>query len=65
MKDHIVQAKWEEISGILKEKWGELTDDDLMQAEGNKDYLIGKLMENYNWTKERAEEEVKVMRLGI
>lgn len=65
MDENTIEGKWKQIAGTLKEKWGNLTDDDLMQAEGNKEYLIGKLQEYYGWTKERAEEEVKVMRLGI
>ncbi len=63
MKDYLIQGKWKEICGTLKVKWGELTDDDLEQCEGHKEYLIGKLQEYYGWSEERAEEEVKVMRI--
>ena len=36
-----LKGRWNEIRGRIKEKWGQLTDDDLRQAEGNTDQLIG------------------------
>jgi len=36
-----LKGRWNEIRGQIKEKWGQLTDDDLRQAEGNTDQLIG------------------------
>ncbi len=59
MDNNVIQGKWKQISGTLKAKWGELTDDDLKQAEGNKEYLIGKLQEKYGLTKEKAADELK------
>jgi len=43
MNEDTVIVKWKQVSGKLKEKWAKLTDDDLKAAEGNKDYLVGKL----------------------
>lgn len=54
----IIQGKWKQLKGSVKEKWGELTDDELDQIEGNKDKLAGKLQEKYGWTKDRAEAEI-------
>lgn len=54
----IIQGKWTQMKGAVKEKWGELTDDELDQIEGNKDKLVGKLQEKYGWAKDRAETEV-------
>jgi len=36
-----LKGRWNEIRGKIKEKWGQLTDDDLGQSEGNTDQLIG------------------------
>jgi uncharacterized protein YjbJ (UPF0337 family) len=44
--------------GKLKEKWGKLTDDELDQAEGNRDYLIGKVQEKYGLSKEEAQKQL-------
>ena len=54
-----VGGKWKQLSGRIKQKWGQLTDDDLKQAEGNREYLFGKLQEKYGLAKEKAEEELK------
>jgi len=36
-----LKGKWNQIKGDIKRKWGQVTDDDLMQAEGSEDKLIG------------------------
>ena len=41
----IIQGKWKQLKGATKVKWGELTDDELDQIDGNKDKLAGKLQE--------------------
>ncbi|WP_134680081.1 CsbD family protein [Paracoccus ravus] len=51
----IVEGKWNQVKGSIKEKWGELTDDDLTEIDGRKDQLSGKLQEKYGWTKEETE----------
>lgn len=38
-----IKGNWNELKGKLKEKYGELTDDDLVYAEGQKDQLLGRL----------------------
>jgi uncharacterized protein YjbJ (UPF0337 family) len=43
--------------GQAKEWWGKLTDDDLEQAGGKADQLIGLLQQKYGYTREQAEEE--------
>jgi len=41
----------------LKAWWGKLTDDDLEQAGGNAEQIVGLLQQNYGYTRKRAEEE--------
>ena len=36
-----LQGNWNELKGKLREKWGQLTNDDLQTAHGNVDQLIG------------------------
>jgi uncharacterized protein YjbJ (UPF0337 family) len=43
--------------GQVKEWWGKLTDDDLEQANGKADQLIGLLQQKYSYTREQAEKE--------
>lgn len=37
---------------------GDLTDDDFQIAEGDAEYLAGKLQEDYGWGRDRAHTEV-------
>lgn len=54
----IIEGKWKQLKGATKVKWGELTDDELDQIDGNKDKLAGKLQEKYGWTKDEAERNI-------
>ena len=59
MNQDIIQGQWKQLKGSLKAKFGRLTDDDLARADGNHQYLVGKLQERYGYAKEEAEREVK------
>lgn len=47
-----LKGNWNELKGQLKEKYGELTDDDLTYAEGQEDQLLGKLQQKTGESKE-------------
>jgi len=59
MNQDIIQGQWKQLKGSLKAKFGKLTDDDLARADGNHQYLVGKLQERYGYAKDEAEREVK------
>ena len=59
MNEDIIKGNWSQLSGRLKEKWGKLTDDDVTQSEGHREYLIGRLQERYGIAKEKAEVQIK------
>lgn len=59
MNSDVIKGKWKQFTGKIKERWGDLTDDDLQAADGHAEYLVGKLQERYGWSKERAEQEVR------
>jgi len=52
-----VKGKWSQFAGKVKEKWGDLTDDDLTRIGGQRDQLVGKLQERYGYAKEKAQNE--------
>jgi uncharacterized protein YjbJ (UPF0337 family) len=54
----IVKGKWKQMGGSAKEKWGELTDDDLQKIDGQRDQLVGKVQEKYGLAKDEAERQV-------
>ncbi|HHX66120.1 MAG TPA: CsbD family protein [Chloroflexi bacterium] len=58
MDADVLKGLWKQLRGGIKERWGELTDDDVAQVEGNRDKLVGKLQEKYGYTKEEAQREV-------
>ncbi len=47
MNGPTLKGKWSELKGRVKEKWGELTDDDLARIEGRRDQLIGLIRQRY------------------
>jgi len=47
-----VKGNWNEQKGKLKQKFAELTDNDLMYEEGKKDEWLGKLQIKLGKTKE-------------
>jgi uncharacterized protein YjbJ (UPF0337 family) len=53
-----VEGKWGEFKGKVQEKWGKLTNDDMMIMHGKKEQLIGKLKERYGYTVDQANKEV-------
>ena len=54
-----IKGQWKQLKGKAKEKWGDLTDDDLTQIGGQKDQLVGKIQERYGYAKDQAEREVE------
>ena len=58
MNKDIIEGKWEQLKGAAREKWGDLTDDDLAQINGNREKLLGKIQEAYGRSREVAEAEV-------
>jgi uncharacterized protein YjbJ (UPF0337 family) len=59
MNRDVFAGKWKQVRGQVKEWWGQLTDDELDQVEGNQDKLVGLLQEKYGYTREQAEQEVE------
>jgi uncharacterized protein YjbJ (UPF0337 family) len=59
MEADTLKGQWKQLKGKVKEKWGKLTDDDLTEVEGRRDYLIGRIQERYGIAKDKAESEVK------
>lgn len=58
MNSDIIKGKWAQLKGGVKEKWGDLTDDDLAQIDGQREKLSGKLQERYGWAADEADREI-------
>jgi len=50
-------GKWNELKGVLKQKYADLTDDDLLFVEGKEEELYGRIQQKIGKTKD----EIKKM----
>ena len=58
MNKDILEGKWKQLSGEIRKKWGELTNDEIDQINGSRKILTGKIQEKYGQAREEAEKEV-------
>lgn len=58
MNDLTIQGNWNEVKGKLKQKYSDLTDDDLAYAEGKEDELLGRLQKKLGKTKDEIKQEI-------
>jgi len=50
-----LQGQWNKLRGQVKERWGQLTDDDLQIQGGNVDQLVGKIQQRTGESREAIE----------
>ena len=55
------KGTWNEITGKLKQKYADLTDDDLLFAEGKEEELLGRLQKRTGQTKEALRSEIEAI----
>jgi len=53
-----IEGNWKQFTGKVKEKWGDLTDDDLTRINGNREQLEGILQQRYGYAKDKAKAEI-------
>jgi uncharacterized protein YjbJ (UPF0337 family) len=58
MNTQTIKGNWNELKGKLKQKYANLTDDDLLYAEGKEDELYGRLQQKLGKTKEELKKEL-------
>lgn len=49
-----IKGNWNEVKGKAKQKWANLTDDDLLYEEGKEDELYGRIQKKTGKTKEEV-----------
>ena len=54
----IVAGNWKQFSGKIKQKWGQLPDDELAQVNGKREQLEGMLQARYGYDKVQAQKAI-------
>ena len=65
MNSDIFEGKWKQAKGKVKEKWGDISDDDLDKVEGKTEQLEGLLQERYGMARDEAREEIEALARSI
>ncbi|HCD51031.1 MAG TPA: general stress protein CsbD [Balneolaceae bacterium] len=58
MNDLKIKGNWNETKGKLKQKYSELTDDDVALVEGKEDEFLGRLQKKLGKAKEELVKEI-------
>lgn len=53
-----IEGRWDQMIGKIKQKYADLTDDDLKFAEGKAEELWGRLKEKLGKTQEQIRKEI-------
>jgi uncharacterized protein YjbJ (UPF0337 family) len=56
-----IKGNWNEFTGKLKQKYAELTDDDLVFEEGKEDELMGRLQKKLGKSKEELRAYIEAL----
>jgi uncharacterized protein YjbJ (UPF0337 family) len=56
-----LKGNWNEIKGKLKQKYAQLTDDDLKFAEGKEEELLGRLQQRLGKSPEEIHKEIELI----
>ena len=54
-----IEGKWKQLTGRVRKKWGDLTDDDIEVIAGKREALCGKIQERYGINRRLAEEQLR------
>jgi uncharacterized protein YjbJ (UPF0337 family) len=57
-----LKGNWNQIKGNLKQKWADLTDDELLYEEGKEDELLGRIQKKTGETKENINKFIEELK---
>ena len=58
MNEDTIKGQWKQLKGEVKSRWGDLTDDQITEIDGNRLKLVGKVQEAYGIAQDEAEKQV-------
>jgi uncharacterized protein YjbJ (UPF0337 family) len=53
-----LEGNWTQFKGAVRERWGDLTDDDLDVIAGRREQFVGRVQERYGIMRDEAERQV-------
>lgn len=53
-----IAGNFKQFTGEIRKRWGDLTDDEIEEAKGNRDILAGKIQAKYGQTKEEVNRQI-------
>jgi uncharacterized protein YjbJ (UPF0337 family) len=59
MNTSIIKGNWNELKGKLKQRYSNLTDDDLLFSEGKEDELVGRLQKKLGKSNEEVRDIIR------
>src|SRR5262245_51135022 len=59
MNKELFETQWAQIKTVVRDRWNNLTDEDVRQINGRFDQLINKLQQRYGYSRDTAEDEVR------
>ena len=60
-----IQGDWKQMAGKVRQKWGNLTDDDMMKMKGKREELEGVLQTRYGYNKDQVKKEIDSWSSGL
>ncbi len=63
MENLELKGNWNEVKGKLKQKYAQLTDDDLMFSKGKQDEMLGRLQRKLGTTREEIRAEIEWLQI--
>lgn len=60
-----IKGNWNQLKGMLKQQYSDLSDDDLAYVEGKEDELLGKIQEKTGESKEKVKEFIDKLDLPV
>jgi len=59
MNNDILRGHWKQLQGRVRQRWGRLTDDDVVLIQGDRDVLMGKIQEYYGRSRKQVEYDIE------
>lgn len=59
INENMLLGQWHEIKGMIRKKWGKITDDEIEEMAGRTEEILGCLQKHYGITKEQAEKDLQ------